>query len=235
MAKPAGVTAVTLPGDIQFSVGGVRTEHLIGAFVKSIDGNGLVVMQDAQGREFVYPTRLGSSPIAIFTGAGQPRDQRIGDPIIRPLIDGATRSDINQRFPFDPAVQQVEFGGADLGVRFLSSADAPADADLFGNESVVPEGCIAFVPEGLWDFDVYMVLGITSDVYHRVNVHKVMPGQGTDRGIADGGGYGSLVSSYIPWHYERSVGDYYYIVGEGVDSAREAGASYFWIFRYLGA
>ena len=239
MAKPAGVTAVTLPGDIEFSAGGVRTDHLIGAFVKSIDGNGQVVMQDAQGREFVYPTRLGSSPIAIFIGTDQPADERFGDPVDRARISGQVGR-INQRFPFQYVPQQQEFGGENLGIEFLTSGDVPSNADLFGDEIAVPDGCVARVPAGLWDFEVGMHTSRHQDSVHATHILKILADTDdsviTDAGHYSNSGEGDRLTSVL-LHYaaiRNTEESYYYLGGARIDSDDEAAASYYWLFRYLG-
>ena len=233
MARPAGVTAVTLPGDLEFSTGGVRTDHLIGAFVKRIDGNGVVTVQDDQGREFTYSTSLQSAPIAVFIGTGQPTDERFGAPIDRPLIAGAGGSAINQRYPFEAMPQQTEFGGENLGIEFLSSGDVPADADLYGDETVVPDGCVVRVPPGLWDMEIGMHLQRFYDAQHATHLMKVMAGV-DDRDVTEGGSYsGSGQSVFFNASAIRSNDDYFYLAGDGVNS-NSNGASYYWLFRYLG-
>ena len=51
MARPAGVTAAVLPGDLEFSAGGMNADFLIGAFVKDVTASGLVTLQNASGDE----------------------------------------------------------------------------------------------------------------------------------------------------------------------------------------
>ena len=51
MARPAGVTAAVLPGDLEFSAGGMNADFLIGAFVKEVTTSGLVTLQNANGDE----------------------------------------------------------------------------------------------------------------------------------------------------------------------------------------
>ena len=49
MATPAGVRAAVLPGDLDFSAGGMDVDHLIGSFVKSVSPTGGVILQDVNG------------------------------------------------------------------------------------------------------------------------------------------------------------------------------------------
>ena len=51
MARPAGVTAAVLPGDLTFSAGGMNADFLIGSFVKEVTASGLVTLQNANGDE----------------------------------------------------------------------------------------------------------------------------------------------------------------------------------------
>ena len=51
MATPAGADALRLAGDIRFLAGGLRTDDLIGAFVKDISSAGVVTLQMSDGSE----------------------------------------------------------------------------------------------------------------------------------------------------------------------------------------
>ena len=60
-ADSAGYAIESFTGDIEFDLGGIDVEYLIGTFVKSIDASGVVVLQDANGDE---------QTIILATGGG---------------------------------------------------------------------------------------------------------------------------------------------------------------------
>ena len=92
MATPAGVTAAVLPGDLDFSAGGMDVANLVGAFVKSIDNNGMAIIQDVNGNQqsLQIGSATGSAEDLVTTPVTLPRLARgaLGSVNDVTLLDG---------------------------------------------------------------------------------------------------------------------------------------------------
>ncbi len=73
MARPAGHEALVLTGDLSFDAGGVSTDHLTGAFVKSISEEGVATLQlsDGSERELVFHATGELTPAQVQAIVGQ--------------------------------------------------------------------------------------------------------------------------------------------------------------------
>ena len=81
MATPAGYTAVTVPGDIDFGDGGVGVQWLTGTFIKSSERKGNVL-------EVTYQDGNGDEQTMRFIGA--PRQPIVGARRLAYIPDGET-------------------------------------------------------------------------------------------------------------------------------------------------
>ena len=71
MATPSNVTAAVLPGNLEFSDGGMAVDWLTGAFVKSISAAGVVTFQAPDGTEAsIQLATGGSGNAALWAQAG---------------------------------------------------------------------------------------------------------------------------------------------------------------------
>ena len=73
MARSAGFSSLTIAGDVAFPTGGVRTDDLIGTFVKQVeagaDGVLRFTLQDAKGVELVVEGVSGlAGMVPLFSG-----------------------------------------------------------------------------------------------------------------------------------------------------------------------
>ena len=71
MATPSNVTAAVLPGNLEFSDGGMAVDWLTGAFVKSVTDTGLVTLQAADGSEMDDSVADGQRHRSGVGAAGQ--------------------------------------------------------------------------------------------------------------------------------------------------------------------
>ena len=81
MATPSSVNAAILPGNLQFSDGGMPADFLTGAFIKSISTAGVATVQMPDGSESTVTLNLASGhgtgrhfrvPLSSVSQSGRP-------------------------------------------------------------------------------------------------------------------------------------------------------------------
>ena len=75
MATPSNVTAAVIPGNLEFSDGGMAVDWLTGAFVKSITSAGLATVQLADGSEMTVQLATGGGGSAALWAQAGNNDQ----------------------------------------------------------------------------------------------------------------------------------------------------------------